>query len=67
MKDPKYLSSVDNPLIKRLKVLLDGGAKANKTRQELGLAVLEGVHLAQAWLGSLPMKLNTILPPSDAT
>jgi TrmH family RNA methyltransferase len=52
MKDPKYLSSTDNPLIKRLKVLLEGGAKANKTRQEIGLAVLEGVHLAQAWLGS---------------
>ena len=52
MKDAKNLSSADNPLIKRLKVLLEGGAKANKTRQELGLAVLEGVHLAQAWLGS---------------
>ena len=52
MKDPKYLSSADNPLIKRLKVLLEGGAKANKSRQELGLAVLEGVHLAQAWLAS---------------
>jgi len=52
MKDAKYLSSADNPLIKRLKVLLEGGAKANKTRQELGLAVLEGVHLAQAWLAS---------------
>jgi TrmH family RNA methyltransferase len=52
MKDAKYLSSADNPLIKRLKVLLEGGAKANKARQELGLAVLEGVHLAQAWLGS---------------
>jgi len=52
MKDPKHLSSADNPLIKRLKVLLVGGAKANKTRQEIGLAVLEGVHLAQAWLGS---------------
>ena len=52
MKDPKHLSSADNPLIKRLKVLLEGGAKANKTRQELGLAVLEGVHLAQAWLAS---------------
>ena len=52
MKDAKYLSSVDNPLIKRLKVLLEGGTKANKTRQELGLAVLEGVHLAQAWLAS---------------
>jgi len=52
MKDPKHLSSADNPLIKRLKVLLEGGAKANKTRHEIGLAVLEGVHLAQAWLGS---------------
>jgi TrmH family RNA methyltransferase len=52
MKDPKHLSSADNPLIKRLNVLLEGGVKANKTRQELGLAVLEGVHLAQAWLGS---------------
>lgn len=52
MKDAKHLSSADNPLVKRLKVLLEGGTKANKTRQELGLAVLEGVHLAQAWLGS---------------
>ena len=52
MKDAKHLSSADNPLIKRLKVLLEGGVKANKTRQELGLAILEGVHLAQAWLGS---------------
>ena len=52
MKDPKHLSSAENPLIKRLKVLLEGGAKANKVRQELGLAVIEGVHLAQAWLAS---------------
>jgi TrmH family RNA methyltransferase len=52
MKDPKHLSSAENPLIKRLKVLLEGGAKANKVRQELGLAVIEGIHLAQAWLAS---------------
>ena len=55
MKDAKYISSNENALVKRLKVLLEGGAKANKTRQELGLAVIEGIHLAQAWLASEDM------------
>lgn len=52
MKDAKYLSSPENALVKRLKILLEGGSKANKSRQELGLAVIEGVHLVQAWLAS---------------
>ena len=55
MKDAKYISSTENTLVKRLKVLLEGGAKASKTRQELGLAVIEGIHLAQAWLASEDM------------
>lgn len=55
MKDAKYISSNENTLVKRLKVLLEGGAKASKTRQELGLAVIEGIHLAQAWLASEDM------------
>lgn len=52
MKSPKSISSLDNPLFKRVKTLLEGGAKANKLRSELGLAVAEGAHLAQSWLGS---------------
>ena len=52
MKSPKHISSLDNSLVKRLKVLLDGGVKASKLRGELSLAVAEGIHLAQAWLGS---------------
>jgi len=52
MKSPKLISSSDNPLFKRMKSLLEGGVKANKLRSELGLAVAEGTHLAQSWLGS---------------
>jgi TrmH family RNA methyltransferase len=52
MKSPKLIISSDNPLFKRVKTLLEGGAKANKLRSELGLAVAEGTHLAQSWLGS---------------
>lgn len=48
----KYITSLDNPIVKRLKSLLETGAKSNKARQETGLAVVEGIHLAQAWLGS---------------
>lgn len=52
MRDPKFISSPDNPTIKRIKASLDTGVKAHKTRQEIGLAVIEGIHLVQAWLGS---------------
>ena len=52
MKQAKLISSLDNPLIKRIKSLLDGGSKANKARSETNLAIIEGIHLAQAWLGS---------------
>ncbi len=52
MKQAKLISSLDNPLIKRIKSLLDGGSKANKVRSETNLAIIEGIHLAQAWLGS---------------
>jgi len=52
MKSAKHISSSDNPLIKRVKTLLEGGVKASKLRAELSMAVAEGVHLAQAWLGS---------------
>ena len=52
MKQGKLISSLDNPLIKRIKSLLDTGSKASKVRAETHLAVIEGIHLAQAWLGS---------------
>ena len=52
MKSAKHISSIDNPLIKRVRTLLEGGVKASKLRAELSIAVAEGVHLAQAWLGS---------------
>jgi len=52
MKQAKLISSLDNPLIKRIKSLLDSGSKASKIRGETNLTVIEGIHLAQAWLGS---------------
>jgi RNA methyltransferase, TrmH family len=52
MRNPKFISSSDNATIKRLKASFDNGTKAHKTRQEIGLAVIEGIHLVQAWLGS---------------
>ena len=52
MKSPKLISSLENSLFKRVKVLLEGGVKAHKLREELKLAVVEGTHLAQSWLGS---------------
>lgn len=52
MKTAKHISSIDNPVIKRIRANLEGGHKAYKARQESSLAIAEGIHLLQAWLGS---------------
>ena len=52
MKESKLISSADNPVIKRLKSMQDVGARSAKVRSETSLALIEGVHLAQSWLGS---------------
>ena len=52
MKDAKFISSLENPLIKRIKASLDTSNKASKVRAETHLAIIEGIHLAQAWLAN---------------
>ena len=52
MKSAKHISSIDNPVVKRIRANLEGGHKAQKVRQESSLAIAEGIHLLQAWLGS---------------
>ncbi|MCS6766792.1 MAG: RNA methyltransferase [Candidatus Protistobacter heckmanni] len=44
----KHISSRDNPLYKQLRQLLSSAAQ----RKRAGAMVLEGVHLAQAWLAA---------------
>ena len=46
----KVLTSLQNPLIKQIKVLQSTGVKGSKARQESGLALIEGIHLLDAWI-----------------
>ena len=47
----EYISSVDNPLFKKVCLLQSSGNKGQRARESFGQALLEGVHLIQAWLG----------------
>jgi TrmH family RNA methyltransferase len=46
------IESAQNSLIKQIKVLQTPGIKSSNMRAETGLALIEGIHLVQAWLGS---------------
>lgn len=46
------IESTQNSLIKQIKVLQTPGVKSAKLRSETGLALIEGIHLVQAWISS---------------
>ena len=46
------IESTQNSLIKQIKVLQTPGVKSAKLRSETGLALIEGIHLVQAWINS---------------
>ena len=46
----RVIQSKANDLVKQLIIHQEGGFKANKLRKESGLAVIEGIHLLDAWL-----------------
>lgn len=46
------ISSKENPLFKALKLLQAPGSKGQKARTSSGKALLEGIHLIQAWMCS---------------
>jgi TrmH family RNA methyltransferase len=46
----RYVESPQNEFIKRLKIHIEGGARANKLRKETGQALIEGIHLMDAWV-----------------
>jgi hypothetical protein len=48
----KEIQSKSNDSIKELITHQEGGSKANKLRKESGLALIEGIHLLDAWLKS---------------
>ncbi|AJC17290.1 TrmH family RNA methyltransferase [Pandoraea sputorum] len=56
----KLISSKDNPFYKRLKLL----AQSNQQRRKLGQTLLEGVHLADAYLGALGQPLVCVAADS---
>jgi|UniRef100_UPI004047A938 RNA methyltransferase, TrmH family len=59
MMNIERISSKDNPLIKELKLLQTPGSKGQKARISSGKALLEGIHLIQAWMCS--SDLDTLL------
>ena len=44
------IESAQNALVKQVKVLQTPGVKSAKLRNETGLALIEGIHLVQAWM-----------------
>lgn len=51
-----FISSKDNPLFKEVRLLQASGTKGQKARLSSGLALLEGIHLIQAWVGKPSLK-----------
>jgi len=45
-----FISSRDNPLFKELRALQATGSKGQKARLTAGRALLEGIHIIQAWV-----------------
>jgi RNA methyltransferase, TrmH family len=58
------ISSKDNHLLKRIRQLQQAGSKGQKARHEYQLAVMDGIHLMQAWQGD--PRLQSILITSTA-
>jgi TrmH family RNA methyltransferase len=48
----REIQSKSNDSIKELIIHQEGGSKANKLRKESGLALIEGIHLLDAWTKS---------------
>lgn len=51
-----FISSKDNPLFKEVRLLQATGPKGQKARLTSGLALLEGIHLVQTWVGNPSLK-----------
>ena len=47
----EFISSVENPLFKKVCLLQASGHKGQKARLSYGQALIEGIHLIQTWLG----------------
>jgi len=63
----KIISSRNNDLIKYISLLQNSGPRGNKLRADDKCAVLEGVHLLQAWLHSKKnYQLETIITTKQA-
>jgi TrmH family RNA methyltransferase len=50
------ITSKENPLFKELRLLQATGSKGQKARLSSGCALLEGIHLVQAWVGDPALK-----------
>ena len=50
------ISSKENPLFKEIRLLQATGSKGQKARLASGQALLEGIHLAQTWVGDPSLK-----------
>lgn len=48
----REVSSSQNPLIKDIRLLQGGGNPASKLRESKSIALIEGIHLLQAWNGA---------------
>jgi len=54
----RLIQSPQNEVMKQIKIHLEGGSKSSKLRKEYGLALIEGIHLVDAWVRSI--RLNEI-------
>jgi TrmH family RNA methyltransferase len=52
----EVIYSRDNALLKRIRQLQLSGSKGQKARMEHGQAVLDGIHLLQAWSGDVRLR-----------
>jgi len=50
------ITSKENPLFKEIRLLQATGSKGQKARMASGLALLEGIHLVQTWVGDPALK-----------
>jgi len=60
----EIIRSKDNGFLKHIRQLQQGGSKGQRARAESKQAVLDGIHLLQAWLGD--PRLNCIVLTQDA-
>jgi TrmH family RNA methyltransferase len=58
----RYVESPQNEHIKKLRVHIEGGSRAAKLRKETGHALIEGIHLMDAWVKAHQIpKITSIL------